>query len=171
MPRIFGNLSTIKLDVRKVKALLHEQLLETLRQGAKIWVLTAQENIPIWSGASQSTLKTLAGKVGVDIAVFPVSGAPDRTALGEGSGRGDLEINRGAARYSFFYSTNLPYLIRNETQNMDAAMRGRLRTPTPYQFRLKADAAFKDFIKSKLDQLPVNSILRNSIKVTQLRTK
>lgn len=171
MPKITGSLSTIDVNVLKIKDALHKELVRVLREAVKIWVLTAQANIPVWSGASQSTLKTLAGKVGVDIAVFPVPGAPNRTGIGAGAGFGDLEINRERGTYTFFYLTNLPYLIRNETQNMDAAMRHRLRTPTPYEFRKKADAAFRDYIRQHLERLPLGSILRRNITVQTIRTR
>lgn len=171
MPKLAATISTIKIDIKKVQNSLHEQFVAVLREAVKVWVMTAQQNIPVWSGASQSTLKTLAGKVGVDIAVFPVPGAPDRTGLGEGSGQGDLRINRGQGRYSFFYSTNLPYLIRNDTRDMSEAMRGRLKTPTPYQFREKADAAFRKIVGGRLGKLPINRILSQAITLKQIRTQ
>ena len=176
MPKIFGNLAGLKLNLVKVKAALHDELSATLVDATKAWVQTAERIIPMWSGASRATLKTLAGKVGINIATFPVPGSsgkmpPNRSAEGEAKGDGELEMNRGTLRYHFSYTTDLDYLIRNETRNMNAAMLGRLRTQTPYRFRQQANGAFNAVISRRLSRLPVGSILRKSISTILIRSK
>lgn len=119
---------------------LDAQLTDLLVESAQQWLAEATGRVPVWSGAARSTFQELASQVDFAITVSPVSTAPDRRALGESEGFGDLQIDRKRGYYSFTYSTTLEHLIENETTT---SSNKNLKTPTPYKFREAALRAWE----------------------------
>lgn len=135
---------------------------ETIEQAARIWVTTAAENIPVWSGASRATLQALASQVGVTIPIKVSDTAPDRIALGRLVSRGGVE-REGRGRWLFYYESQLNYLAINETQVVlpkTHGLRGSLISPTPYKFQEAATRAAEIYINQRIENLPLSRVLR-----------
>lgn len=168
MPRLTGNLLALKISSTLIKN-LDSRWKKINRDGVKAWVETAAAIIPQWSGMSRATLKKLGGRVGVQVAAFPMPGPsgrkpPDRVALGEQQSEGKLIEKLGT--YGFIYSSNVFHLAVNE--NVDARQFGfRLVQPGPYRFRLKADLAYLREIRKQLSSFNPN--LRRFITVRRIR--
>jgi len=121
---------------------------ETIEKAARIWVRTAADIIPVWSGASMATLEALGNAVGESVSVFSLWEAPDRISLGRLNSSGGL-TRHGPGSWGFYYETQLRYLVINETQRVAPrthGLFGSLREPTPYNFRVKADEAVKEYL-------------------------
>lgn len=170
MPQGFiGDISLLEFRAGFVESLLHRSFVGLLKECTKVWVKTAENIIPSWSGMSRGTLVKLGAQVGVNISLFvdsgalPPKGPGDRSKLGEQQSQGRLVIERG--RYGFVYASNVFHLAVNE--NADATIYGfRLRQPGPYQFRQAADNAFNDSLRKGLNEFPFNLILRRGFKIT-----
>ena len=148
--RFRARLNLIKLDQRQRPA-IDEYAKIVIEQAARIWVRTALDIIPTWSGASRATLQALASAVDEHVAIDVRGDAPDRIALGRLYSSGGInKVESG--HYEFYYETSLRYLIANENQNVKPGtfgLRGSLVTPTPYQFREAGNRA----VKAYLDQV------------------
>ena len=148
--RFRAKLNLIKLDKRQRPA-IDEYAKIVIEQAARIWVRTALDIIPTWSGASRATLQALASAVDEHVAIDVRGDAPDRIALGRLYSSGGInKVESG--HYEFYYETSLRYLIANENQNVKPGtfgLRGSLVTPTPYQFREAGNRA----VKAYLDQV------------------
>lgn len=134
---------------------INKRLQELIKQSARVWLAEVIPRVPVWSGASRATFEHLAAAAGVTVPISPTPTAPDRIPLGRIHSRGGIE-KTGKGVWRFYYETDLEYLIANETQNVkrgEYGLRGRLITPTPYQFREAGSKAVEDFL-SKQDLLP-----------------
>lgn len=160
------------LDLTVIKPLLHKRFSASLDAGIKAWVTTADRLIPTWSGASRATLIELGRKVGVEISIIPADGVKSRIALGQQSTPAPvIRKSRQFGEYFFQWSTHLTHLVTNETQDVNEAMKFRLRTPTPYEFRKAAGDAFRQALMAELKRESPESIIRKSLRVIQLRSK
>lgn len=127
-----------------------------LKAGARAWVLSALNNIPVYSGASSASLDKIGQVVGVPIGVFSSRNAnaklgPSAVRARQQQGRNQSigEIRRTKTTVSFFYATTLPWLVKNELGEQDEVT-GNLITPTPYNFREKGNAVAQQEILRKL---------------------
>ena len=148
--RFRARLNLIKLDQRQRPA-IDEYAKTVIEQAARIWVRTALDIIPTWSGASRATLQALASAVDEHVAIDVRGDAPNRIALGRLYSSGGINQVK-ASHYEFYYETSLRYLIANENQNVKPGtfgLSGSLITPTPYQFREAGNRA----VVAYLDQV------------------
>lgn len=146
MPKLVGSLVKVELG-KRTAFFLNSRFQNLLVEATKIWLGVMREEIPIWSGMSQSALKPIADAVDVPLFIRPVSGAPDRTAEGEAAGAGSgLETSRGV--YELVFNSAVPHFAVNEFT--DATKFGfRLKRPGPYHSQEKAADAFFDYIDSQ----------------------
>ena len=141
-----GTLATPKLNLSAYFDALHRHLTDAIQNAAREWLHATVVEVPVWSGASVATFLKLAAAVAFPLGVSPVTGAPNRVAFGQRSGTGELNLDKGAGKYTFTYGTSLAHLIYNEFNNAntspDATLFGRLLEPGPYHFQAKGKDAF-----------------------------
>jgi hypothetical protein len=150
-----------RFDLARYKAALHEKLSEALAQAGCKWLYTVEEIVPVWSGASRATLSPLASYVGYSLVISPVGGAPDRIDVGIAHGSATFEGDQERGRYSFSYTTTLPWLIVNEYYNANTFINPKtgqpyfhLRRPGPYHFQEAAARALQEYLTTELEGLP-----------------
>lgn len=152
--KVRANLKAIVVDPRQIPV-LDAAVKEVVEQAARIWVRAALAIVPDWSGASRATFQALASAVGEHVSIDVAQGAPMRIALGRLYSSGGVE-KTGVASWKFYYETTLRYLIANETRTVaprTEGLRGRMLTPTPFQFREAGNRAAQAYIASV--QLPI----------------
>lgn len=150
--RFVGLLTAPRLDPGH-KERIKEELEKFLVRAATAWLNAVTGIVPVWSGASQSTFKPLADRIGYNLNIIPMwrgcgRNLPRRSRLsiGRGDGDGGLEIDEKRGRYFFFYSTTLRHLIFNEfnsNPHADPAVFANLIQPIPYKFQLAGQKAFE----------------------------
>jgi len=101
--------------------------------------------MPVWSGASRATFLKLARHIEYGIPISPV--VASREAEGQAKSLGSLNLNdKGDGRYTFSYTTTLPWLVTNEY--FDARQWGiRLKHPGPYHFQETGANVFAELAK------------------------
>ena len=158
-----AKLNFLKLDPNQ-KPAIDQYAKDVIEQAARIWVRTALDIIPTWSGASRATLQALATAVDEHVSIDVRGDAPNRIALGRlHSSGGITKVELG--HYEFYYETSLRYLIANENQNVKPGtngLRGSLITPTPYQFREAGNRAVKAYL-DQVANLPLFPFKQKSI--------
>lgn len=135
---------------------------DTISQAAAHWLLTAQESIPVWSGASRGTLLKLAAEVSFAIDIAPVTNS--RIGLGQGSSEGSVTIDPANGQFYFSYQTDLPHLVVNEQANANQ-FGFHLKNPGPYEFRAKAMQAVVPILASASMPNVFDSMTVKTIKV------
>lgn len=154
MMKFQATISRISLDPSQ-RDVIDRYVEDTIREAARVWLRAAMDIIPTWSGASRATLQALASAVDVHVSIDIKDTAPDRIALGRLTSRGGVDRN-GQGSWSFFYETQLRYLIANENTRVaprTEGLRGSLIAPTPYQFREAGNRAVQSFLETI--ELPV----------------
>ena len=153
-----ANLRGLYLPLPIIKNAIDRRVLESTKQGARVWLTAVLELVPTWSGASRATFESLAQAVGYSVQYGPITAFHDRKALGLSTGFGGLQKN-GKAGYEFYYSTELKYLLFNEANVATVGVAGVFKgliNPTPYKFFAAGEAAFKAYAKTV--SLPVIKI-------------
>jgi hypothetical protein len=134
---IRGKLSTPVFDLVKYRAALEKAAREVLSRAMFEYVITVQNIVPVWSGASHATLTQLAGLVGMPLAIQPSATAFN--GVGYGQSRGDAKLVSANGEYGFTFETTLPHLIYNEYNNAntnpDPGLKSQLLNPGPYHFQ------------------------------------
>lgn len=141
------NLKAATVDPRQ-KVLLEAFVRDSTVQAARLWVRAAVDKIPVWSGASRATLQNLASAVGEHIDIDVKGNVDSRIGLGRLHSQGGIE-KTGELSWTFFYETQLRYLIANETERVAPRTRGlfgSLIEPTPYEFREAGNRAVDEYI-------------------------
>lgn len=161
MLKLKGKFNAPNFDLQKYKNELERQARETLGRAILEYVVTFQQIVPVWSGASHATLTQLAGLISAPLAIQISTTAYDREGYGRGHGSAVLVANAG--EYGFVFETDLPHLVYNEyndaNANPDPGLRGKLLNPGPYDFQTKVGAAVTTVLREF--QLPdLNSALR-----------
>lgn len=131
---------------------IDKEMLEITKEAARVWLTAALSIVPTWSRASRATFESLAQAVGFEVTYGPIRSFNDRKSLGLSTGFGGL-TREALGSYSFFYKTELRYLIFNESNVARVGVAGVFRgliNPTPYNFREAAEKAFKEFSRQKL---------------------
>jgi hypothetical protein len=145
----------LDLDLTSYKQKLSSYMVDWLKQAGREWLqATVLAVIPTWSRASRATFQKLAGELGMMIPYGPRLSRKDRTSLGLATGSGSgLELDPGASRWHFVYSSTLRYLAYNEYNRVvygqapNVFSRKGLRNPTPYHFQDKGQKAFESFTR------------------------
>jgi len=153
-----------RIDLTAYKAKLQKHMTEEISYALSEWLRvvidkTAVGKMPVWSGASRATFLKLAREIEYNgITIAPV--VPSREQQGENASTGELNANKkGDNRYTFTYSTNLPWLVTNE--NFNANLWGlHLHDPGPYQFQLAGIEAFEELAKD-VHLLPVTTTVKS----------
>jgi hypothetical protein len=140
---------------------LHARLSEAIAQAGCKWLVSVDEVVPVWSGASKATFTELAHQVGYPLSIGVSSTAPDRIDLGLETGTATFETNPATGIYSFSYETTLPHLIVNEYCNANTFINPQtqrpyfhLLHPGPYHFQEKGQKAFRDYVAHDFECLP-----------------
>ena len=156
MARISSKYLKVSLNIDKITKRILTRAENALKAGAKAWVLSALENIPVYSGASRASLDKIGTIVGVPIGIFSTRNANTvlgpsaiRTRQQQGRDQSTAEIRKTKTTTSFFYSTTLPWLVKNEQGESDQAT-GNLIKPTPYNFREQGNVVAQQEILKKL---------------------
>jgi len=157
-----GKLVAPRINLEAYKEALHKALEEALSQACDLWLnATVDATVPVWSGASRATFLHLANKLGRPIDIAPVVESRMGQGLAEGGAKWETDKEKGL--YFFEYSTTLWWLIVNEYH--DATQWGiHLKTPGPYMFQVKGQAAFKHFANQVELPSVVGSIKRVTVK-------
>ena len=147
-----------------------------LVDAVRAWIAVAQSILPVYSGASLSTIIHLAGLVGVTISVVPTDSAllhvGDGTFRGLASATPDAEIFLVPGRYGYKWQTTLEHLRLNDTTHVTKAHfegADRLIQPTPYQFKEQAEIAFQKVVDHGLARIDFNAIWERSVKRKKVR--
>jgi hypothetical protein len=157
-----ANLKGLYLPLPIIKGAIDRRVLNSTKEGARVWLTTVLAIVPTWSGASRATFEALAQAVGFTVTYGPITAFKDRRALGQGAGHGGLEKTPGG--YSFYYRTDLRYLIFNEANVATVGVAGVFKgliNPTPYKFFEAGERAFKAY--SKTVRLPVIKITSKAL--------
>jgi hypothetical protein len=160
--RFQANLSRIAINPKQL-VVIDVYVREQIESAARVWLDAALEIVPAWSGASRATFQALAAAVNYHIDIDVSSSAPNRIGLGRLFSSGGIRKN-GNGSYEFYYETSLRYLIANESRNVaprTEGLRGKLITPTPYQFREAGNRAVQAFLVG-LD-LPLFPLVQSKI--------
>ena len=150
-----------RIDVAAYKEKLKKHMTEEISHALFSWLeavlkKSAVGDMPVWSGASRATFLELGRKIEYRIPIEPV--VTSREEEGEASSLGDLNLGKDG-RYTFTYTTTLPWLVTNE--NFNANLFGlRLKKPGPYQFQLAGIAAFEELGKD-VKLLPVSTKVKS----------
>jgi len=155
MPKITGTLALIELDLAGVLQTLDRQCTDILLDGAKEWTKTVVDIVPTWSGMSQASIQPIADLVGVPVFTSPVSGAPDRAALGRAKGSATLTLGDNG-QYAFEWKSTVFHFIYNESNDANATGFFNLRHPGPYQSQRLASSAFFRVVNPRLRQIQLN---------------
>lgn len=141
-----GTFRSPSIDLSAYLDRLHSHLSETIQTATREWLLATVTEIPVWSASSVATFLKLAAAVSFPLGATPVTGAPNRVALGTSQSVGTLMTDKGNQRYTFEYSTTLAHLIYNEFNNAnitpDRTLFAQLHEPGPYNFQTKGADAF-----------------------------
>lgn len=141
-----GSFQSPTLDLSAYLDRLHRDLTEAIQGAARDWLQATVTEIPVWSAASVATFLKLARAVAFPLGVAPVTGGPNRIALGTGQSFGSVEMSKETGKYTFQYSTTLAHLIYNEFNNAnvtpDPTLFSQLHQPGPYNFQAKGADAF-----------------------------
>jgi hypothetical protein len=141
-----GTFRSPSLDLSAYLDRLHSELTETIQAATREWLHATVTEIPVWSAASVATFLKLAASVSFPLGASPISGAPNRVALGNSQSVGALTTDKSNQRYTFEYSTTLAHLIYNEFNNAnvspDRTLFAQLHEPGPYNFQAKGADAF-----------------------------
>jgi hypothetical protein len=141
-----GTFRSPSIDLSAYLDRLHSHLTETIQAATREWLHATVTEIPVWSAASVATFLKLAAAVSFPLGASPITGAPNRVALGTSQSVGALTTDKGNQRYTFEYSTTLAHLIYNEFNNAnispDRALFAQLHEPGPYSFQAKGADAF-----------------------------
>lgn len=138
----------LKLDPR-LQRNVDEEIKQLVILGARKWLDAALAIVPTWSRASRATFEALAQAVGYKVTYGPVRSFVDRQGLGLATGFGGIE-RKAKGFYTFYYRTNLRYLIFNESNKAVVGKAGVFRgliNPTPYNFRDAGQRAFEEFMR------------------------
>ena len=156
MARISSKYLKVSLNIDKITQRILTRAENALKVGAKAWVLSALENIPVYSGASLASLDGIGAAVGIPIGITSTRSANTRLGPSEVQARQAQAraqstggMKRTKTTVSFFYSTTLPWLVKNEQGEADDVS-GNLITPTPYNFREKGNVIAQQEILRKL---------------------
>ena len=145
-----AKLQILSLDLRRFRRSVDAKMLEATKEGARVWLDTVLAIVPTWSGASRATFEALAQAVGYNVTYGPIRSFKDRRRLGQGTGFGGLRRD-GAGRYSFYYRTDLRYLIFNEANQARRGVAGVFKgliNPTPYKFFEKGEKAYLAYART-----------------------
>ena len=157
MARISSKYLKVSLNIDKITKRILTRAENAIKAGAKAWVLSALDNIPVYSGASRASLDKIATAVGIKgIGIFSVSSAQVRLGSAkilarQNQGRDESigEIRKTKTTISFFYATTLPWLVANELGEQDKVSRNLIK-PIPYNFRDKGNIVAQKEIIRKL---------------------
>lgn len=145
--RFLAKLKGLFLNLAGLRREVDDYSRQTVEAAAKIWLRTALEEVPIWSGASRATFEQLGAAIGEPVPLTTAPLAPNRIALGRANSRGGVEKD-GEGKWRFYYETSLAYLSANEQFAVEVGQYGvkwGLKKPTPYGFREKANLAVQGF--------------------------
>lgn len=167
--RFITSLEWIKMDLTAYRRGLIDHLTKINKEAGQLWLHTALQPIPTWSGASRATFVKLARELGTSVPFGRIS-AKDRTALGMLNSTGSGVITDPTIPYvGFMYKSSLRYLTYNEfnaaTPGPPPQPFGKLRNPTPYHFTTKALAAWEAFAKTAKLPNPYSRKYTNLFKV------
>lgn len=140
--KFYGNLVKLSIDEKKFRKAVHEELSNELGRLAFVWLEAVLAEIPTWSGASRATFLRLAREIGYSLVISPE--VVSRISFGQRHGTGKVTMNAKKGIYTFKYTTNLRWLVHNESNSpgSDPNVFHRLRKPGPYNFQQKGLAAF-----------------------------
>jgi hypothetical protein len=142
-----GKLMAPAFDMAGYRNLLTREFSDHIAHAAFEWLNAVLERVPTWSGASRATFLRLAREVGYSVDVSPVTNS--RIGLGQRLGDGKIEIDAQKGRFTFEYTTTLPWLVYNEyndaNANPDPTLFHALVDPGPYQFQLQGKLAFERY--------------------------
>lgn len=162
MMKFQANLSRITINPKQLPV-IDAYVKSQIEEAARVWLTAALEIVPAWSGASRATFQALADAVNFHVAIDLSASAPNRIGLGRLYSGGGIRRN-GQGSYEFFYETSLRYLIANETRTVaprTEGLRGRMLTPTPFEFREAGNRAVERFLQG-LD-LPLFPLVQTRI--------
>ena len=156
-----ARLSAPRIDVSAYRKALDKHMTAAIARGLMEWLEAVLAEIPVWSGASRATFSKLASHISLSIPIAPV--AVDRVGTGQASGDGQMETDIDSGRYTFTYSTSLPWLIWNEYHNAnvdpDPSLFYRVIKEGPYNFQAVGARAFLRFADG-VDLPPVKPHVR-----------
>jgi hypothetical protein len=132
-----------KLDFDAYKKALDKQMREIVAQGLEAWLMVTTVEVPLWSGASRATFVKVGQLIDHTVATSGGSASFNRASTGLAMSTGDgfnpSDMDKGL--YVFTYGTTLPWLLVNEYYNAND-WGFHLTNPGPYEFQVKARAAF-----------------------------
>jgi len=140
----------VRIDVAAYKAKLKRYMTEKITEALYQYLEAALKQstvgeMPTWSGGSRATFLNLARKIEYQVPITPV--VPSREQQGQDASYGELNADKdGKGRYTFSYSTTLPWLVTNENYNAND-WGFHLHKPGPYQFQLAGIRAFEEVAK------------------------
>ncbi len=160
MPVIKSKLVATVLKTSRLTKKEAERISNALKFGIKAWIKSAEQTIPVYSGASRASLDQLAAVVQMNVSTTPSPNAvkrlgpskiASRQSQARASSEGGVEI-RGK-QIIFAYRTTLPWLVDNENgeANDVVAKSGNLITPIPYNFVDTANVAALAVIQKRLE--------------------
>lgn len=156
-----GHFNILKFDSKKFAKELDRKSNQLLREAAREWVMAAYVRVPVWTGMARGAFKYAQGRSGPSAGVFlsvylrvlvPIG--PRRTYDGEplevrsdkspqlGGRKSRYTISGTAMKYTFSFSTGIPYFESNDQEP------GRPPSYTrPWNSMQAGNDAFKNHIR------------------------
>jgi hypothetical protein len=153
--RVKVKLQKPQIDVAAYRKEFELKAKETMSLAILSYLDTAQNVIPVWSGASIASFKKLAGLISAPLIINPSDSVSDRPGVNarrqsEAVSRSDARTVVTSTAYGFSFETDLPHLVYNENNNAnvnpDPTLFGVLLNPGPYGFTVKAKEAVIDVL-------------------------
>lgn len=116
-------------NAQAARAAIEADIRERVTRAAFEYIQTALSIIPVYAGASQGTFTALADAINSPLIINPE--VSSEIGLGVDASTGGVDLTGPV--FSFEYSTSLPRLVFNESNNANE-VGFNLRNPGPYQF-------------------------------------
>jgi hypothetical protein len=178
--RLTGSYGSLLYDEAAHRKYVQRRMREIFLIGVKAFVNEAKNTIPVWSGASREALTQIAGFAGVPVfGAGPSSRvlnttrqpqAPNRAGQGAASESFTVDESQiGTGKIFFRWSSNLFYLIANDTTDMNAEWGFHLHNPGPYHLHQHCSEAYKaavneEFLRFQLNTRQFLKVVRRQIR-------
>lgn len=148
--RIKANMQAPRIQHSSYEKAMEKLGREVLSQAVFEYIVTVQGIVPIWTGASITTLSELANLIGMPIIVSATGSAALRPNLvnsnqSKAKATSGGSLKNGGGVYSFSYHTALPHLVYNEYNNANVdrppELFSQLKNPGPYNFQAATTSA------------------------------
>ena len=155
MHKIEMTFGDFNLDAKRLTETFNKILFQKMRQAARMFLRTAIQHIPVWTGEAMGSLAPIAHELHVSIPKVKDPEAPyDGFSLGVSQAVGSEPfIKQDGFVFSFTIGTNVPHFQIND--RYDVSRWGfKLRNPTPWNAFELGRLAAVDYLRQQPPKFP-----------------